>query len=137
MEVQLDPDFQRAHVWTEEKQIKYVEFVLRNGRSSRDIYWNCKGWMHTFEGPLVLVDGKQRIRAVQRFLSNEIPAFGHLYNQYEDRLTGVRADFIFHINNLKTRAEILQWYLDLNDGGVVHTKKELEKVQLLLQQELD
>jgi hypothetical protein len=26
----------------------------------------------------------------------------------------------------------LQWYLDLNDGGVVHTKEELDKVRGLL-----
>jgi len=28
----LDPDFQRAHVWTEDKQIAFVEFCLRGGQ---------------------------------------------------------------------------------------------------------
>ena len=28
-ELDLNPDFQRGHVWTEQQQIRYVEFVLR------------------------------------------------------------------------------------------------------------
>src|ERR1700749_4121131 len=27
----LEPDFQRGHVWTEEQRIRYVEYVLRGG----------------------------------------------------------------------------------------------------------
>lgn len=38
--LQLDPDFQRAHVWTEEQQIKFVEYALRGGVSGRDFYFN-------------------------------------------------------------------------------------------------
>jgi len=30
--VDLDPDYQRGHVWTEEQQIAYVEFKLRGGK---------------------------------------------------------------------------------------------------------
>lgn len=53
----LDPDFQRAHVWTEAKQIAYIEFVLRGGKSSRILYWNCSTWMRDFTSPIELVDG--------------------------------------------------------------------------------
>ena len=40
----LEPDFQRAHVWSKDKQIAYVEFCLREGKSSRDIYFNCPAY---------------------------------------------------------------------------------------------
>jgi hypothetical protein len=134
--LELDPDFQRAHVWTQEKQIRYIEFILRGGESSRTIYWNCPGWMDTYKGPMVLVDGKQRLEAVRAFLDNEIPAFGSVYSEWEPRLLRMaRAHFFFNINNLSTRAEVLQWYLDLNSGGVVHTDEELQKVRALLVQE--
>ena len=125
----LDPDFQRAHVWNDAKRTKYVEFILRGGQSSRDVYLNCSTWMASYSSPIVLVDGKQRIEAVRRFLSNQLPAFGHLFGEYEDRLRTVGPDFVFHVNNLKTRREVLQWYLDINSGGVVHTEKELKAVQ--------
>ena len=61
LNLDLDPDFQRAHVWSEYQQRKYVEFILQNGQSARDIYFNCDGWMGSFRGPFVLVDGKQRL----------------------------------------------------------------------------
>lgn len=47
----LDPDFQRAHVWDEYKQTRYVEYILRGGKSSKDLYFNCVGWMGNFKGP--------------------------------------------------------------------------------------
>lgn len=42
--LQLCPDFQRGHVWTEEQQIKYIEFVLRGGKSGKVIYLNNPSW---------------------------------------------------------------------------------------------
>ena len=35
--IDLDPDFQRAHVWAEAQQIAYVEYQLRGGISGKDI----------------------------------------------------------------------------------------------------
>ena len=130
----LDPDFQRAHVWTEQQQIRYIEYILRGGMSSRAIYLNCAGWGYSYEGPYVLVDGKQRLQAVRRFLANEIPAFGARIDEYTDKLH-MDYSFDWYINDLATRAEVLQWYLDLNSGGVVHTSDELAKVKTLLEQE--
>src|SRR5262245_21949911 len=79
----LDPDFQRAHVWTEPQQVRYVEFILRGGQSSRDILTNCVNWQSSLNniGPYELVDGKQRLAAVLRFLRNEIAIFGGNYHK--------------------------------------------------------
>lgn len=131
----LDPDFQRAHVWDETKQIRYVEFILRGGKSGKEIYFNHPNWGGTYKGEMVLVDGKQRLEAVRRFLRNEIPAFGTLLSDYKDKLPFMQCDFLININNLRTRAEVLQWYIDLNAGGVAHTDEEIEKVRALLRQE--
>jgi hypothetical protein len=136
--LELDPDFQRAHVWDENKQRRYVEYVLRGGKSSRTIYFNCATWMGTrttVESPVQLVDGKQRIEAVRAFLNGHITAFDSYIHEFEDNLPWMGTDFVFVVNDLKTRAEVLQWYLDLNSGGVVHTEEELEKVRKLLESE--
>jgi hypothetical protein len=133
--LELEPDFQRAHVWTEEQQIRYVEWVLRNGKSGREILWNCPGWQRNYDGPVVLVDGLQRITAARKFMNNEIPVFGSYCAEYTDRLHMIRADFIFYVNDLTTRAEVLQWYLDINSGGTAHTSNELDKVRELLKKE--
>lgn len=134
----LDPDFQRGHVWTQSQQIKYVEYILKRGHLSRDIIFNCPGWMEGVEGQMVLLDGKQRLQAARLFMSNELPVFKDIYRKdiTRDGKPMLRFPhqiaFTFHINDLETRAEILQLYLDINAGGVVHSDDELSKVRALL-----
>ena len=131
---QLCPEFQRGHVWTEEQQIAYVEFCLKGGKSGRDIYINFKGYHDSFSGPIVLVDGLQRITAVRKFMNSELPAFGIYYKDFEDEVS-MCSDYCFHwnVNNLNTDAEILEWYIQLNSGGTPHTKEEIERVKAMLE----
>lgn len=134
--LEINPDFQRGHVWDDAKQIAYVEHVLQGGQASNELRFNCVGWMNKYEGPMVLVDGLQRLTAVLRFLKDEIKAFGHTCSEL--RVPGIRQKaptdmcFYVYINDLPTRKEVLQWYLDLNTGGVIHTEEEIEKVKKLL-----
>lgn len=124
----MNPDFQRGHVWTEDQQIAYVEFLLRGGKSGRDIYFNHPGWMRNWKGDFVLVDGLQRITAFLRFLRNEIKAFGYLRKEFEDDLNFADPTFRVHINTLQTRAEVLRWYLEMNSGGTPHSQAEIDRV---------
>ena len=36
--LQMQPWFQRQHVWTEDQQVAYIEFFLKGGISGRDIF---------------------------------------------------------------------------------------------------
>lgn len=128
----LDPEFQRAHVWNEEKQQRYVEFILRGGRSATAIYWNCPDWDNGGMQQLVLVDGKQRMEAVRKFLKNELSIFDGKYAKDFQGRKPLNARFKFNVNNLKTQKKVLQWYLDINDGGIAHTTEEIEKVKTML-----
>ena len=83
----------------------------------------------------MLVDGKQRLEAVRAFLRDDIKAFRTKYSRYKDKLNIITNRFRFNINSLKTRAEVLQWYLEINAGGVVHSKEEIQKVRQLLKKE--
>lgn len=135
----LDPDFQRGHVWSELQQVRFVEFMLRGGRSGRVILFNQPGWTSgkiRRDEPMQLVDGKQRLQAARRFLANEIPAFGTLRRDFREPRVPRDVAFTFQVNDLKTRAEVLQWYLDINDGGVVHSDEEIARVRALLEEAL-
>ena len=126
---QLNPDFQRGYVWTEAQQIAFVEYLLKGGKAHRTIYFNHPNWMGSFKGDFVCVDGLQRITACVRFIKNEIKVFGKYYcKDFEDKLP-YDIDLIFNINNLKTKKEVLQWYLEMNTGGTVHTEAEINKVK--------
>lgn len=135
--LELIPDFQRGHVWTEKQQEKYVEFVLRGGESGLDIYFNHTKWNSWTEenmGWFVCVDGLQRLTACRKFMNNELKVLGYFHDEFEDKLSST-VRLRFHVNNLPTRREVLEWYLQINSGGTVHTEEELNRVAKLLEQE--
>lgn len=139
----MNPVFQRAHVWDDTKRSKYIEYLLRGGTSSRVIYFNCPQWRTAGDPQMVLVDGKQRLDAVVKFLHDDVTVFGGMrlsdftaqldeHGKPMPPITRVTQGLKFNVNDLPTWAEVLQWYLDLNDGGVVHTPTELTRVRELL-----
>ena len=122
----LNPEFQRGYVWTDQQKTNYVEFMLKGGNTGRDILFNCPFFVsdndYDEDDPIlnrmVIVDGKQRLSAVCGFLQNEVKAFGSYYKDFTGKLRTVNR-LNFHINELCTRKDILQWYLELNSGGTV------------------
>ena len=136
--LELNPDFQRGHVWTQEQQIAYVEFMLHHSNnmssiSGTDVYFNHPGWMTTWKGDYVCIDGLQRITAVRRFMRSEIPAYGTLFKDYEDpNWINFDPRFSIHIMKMQTREEILQWYIDFNSAGTQHSQDELNRVREMI-----
>jgi hypothetical protein len=134
----IDPDFQRAHVWTPDKQIAFMEYLFKGGQLSNRFLFNYPNWMgnmHSTTEIMVLVDGKQRLEAITQFLDNNLPVFGRVKEEWEDvKIACRRVQLDIYINDLTTRKEVLQWYIDLNAGGVVHTDEEIAKVKDLLKE---
>ena len=130
----LDCDFQRAHVWTDDQRTAFVEHLLRGGIGSNTIRFNCTGWrgQDSDMEPMVCVDGKQRLTACIKFLDDEIPAFGHYFSEFQDK-PNILCGLIFRVNDLPTRADVLRWYLEINRGGTQHTSREIRKVEQLLE----
>ena len=128
--VDLNPDFQRCHVWTREQQSKYIEFILRGGQSASVLYFNLDS-SRGEHGTLELVDGKQRLEAVKAWMSNEIPAFGYRRNQIT-KITNIVESFKINIAEMTSRADVLEWYLMINEGGTPHSSEELQRVHALL-----
>jgi len=134
----LTPDFQRGHVWTQEQQERWIEAVIRNAIavSGLLIQFNAPNWNHAGTGDLpdeiVCVDGLQRLTAMRRFLAGEILAFGRTAEQFKGTPFDIgRYRFRLAIHTFQTRAELLTYYLDLNAGGTPHPKKEIERVKAL------
>lgn len=147
---ELDPDFQRGHVWTEAQRIAYVEALIRKTTNGR-ILFNCPGWSFSCAGvqgdikanTMQIVDGLQRLTAVRRFMAGEFKVFA------SEDFDGLGVDDLrgtpFDVNRnsyylqiavyeFPTREELLAFYLRLNCGGSVHSPQEIERVKLLLAQ---
>jgi len=138
VKLEMNPDFQRGNVWTEYQQIKFVESILKGGaKNARVIYLNNPNWMRynyrKYED-FVCVDGLQRYTAIKRFINNEIKVFWYYYSEFEDSLR-MKHDMRININDLPTRKDVLQWYLQMNTGGTVHTEEEINRVKMLLEKE--
>ena len=138
MNLQLNPNFQRGHVWTEEQQIAWLEFFLRGGKTGRILYFNCPSWQGSVKdgeyNDFVCVDGLQRLTAIRKFMNGEIPVFGSYINEYEDKMSNTRNAIKVNVNNLKTEKEVLQWYVDMNAGGTPHTNEEIERVKKMIKE---
>jgi len=131
----LNPDFQRHHVWTMEQRIRYVEFTLQGGKSN-PIYFNHENWMRSGKGEMVIVDGKQRLTSLLMFLNNEFQVLKELdtegFGFYAREFDFIPNDIVIAINDLPTREKVLLWYLQINKGNVAHTVEEIEKVENIL-----
>lgn len=136
-ELQLNPDFQRGHVWSQDKQVAFMENVLR-GTAPFVIRFNCVGWnlkRPTDMNPhdVVCIDGLQRITALRAFMAGDFTVFGGFTAASLDKspFDLRRFRWTMDVFDIAKRVDLLQFYLDLNSGGVVHTAQELERVQAL------
>lgn len=132
----LFPDFQRGHVWRLNQQVKYLEFLLKAGQTNNVLYFNHPNWMGSFKGEFVIVDGLQRLTAILDFLNDKFPVFNNKYYSSDINLSN-HHNLRINVNNLKTRKEVLQWYLEINSNGTPHTEIEINKVKDLLKKEIE
>lgn len=135
--LQLNPNFQRGHVWTEQQQISYIEYFLKGGNSGNIMYFNNPSWHYRVKDgdycDYVCVDGLQRYTAISRFIHNEIKVFGSYYDEFIDkRFLRLNYTIKINVNDLKTEKEVLQWYVDMNAGGTPHTSEEILKVKSMI-----
>jgi len=141
--VELEPDFQRGHVWTPAQQVAFIENALRGvlDQAAYAIRFNAPAWQAEPTGDLPAtvqcVDGLQRLTAVRQFLAGDVRPFG----LHVDQLTGTpyrvagasnRFRFRVMVYTFQWRADLLQHYLDLNAGGTPHSADEIARVRGLL-----
>lgn len=132
------PKYQRAHVWTKAEQVAFVEHFLAKGEGGRIIYINRPSYKKLgTPGLYSLVDGLQRLTALQKFVKNELPVFGgYFLKDLDDAQFLLRERYItVRFNELDDYADVLKWYIQLNSTGRAHTVEEIEKVKSLLEKE--
>ncbi|MEQ6436230.1 DUF262 domain-containing protein [Comamonas sp. w2-DMI] len=138
---ELEPDFQRGHVWTLKQRVAFVESMIRKTAPNR-IMFNCPGWTRSTAGTgdipdntFQCIDGLQRLTTLRMFLAGEFTVFG------EAKLTAQslkgspfdlgRLRLQMAVYEFDSRADLLELYLDLNGGGTVHSQEELQRVRNL------
>lgn len=77
-----NPPYQRRSVWTDEKQSYFIDSILRNFPVP-PIFLHRKIDPDTGKTNFDVIDGKQRLTAIARFIDNQIPAANE-YGPAED-----------------------------------------------------
>ena len=98
---------------------------------SRDITWNCPGWLHSEwkPGDFTVLDGLQRMTTVMMWDNDELSVFGgYTKSQCINADAGTLKIRVVELS----RKECLQYYIDCNVGGTPHSDEEIACVRNLL-----
>ncbi len=139
----MNPEYQRGHVWSREQQVHFVENMLRGIVSTAGfvVQFNCPNWDNDkYAGDLPkgfqCVDGLQRTTAISEWVKGNIMPFGLSLTDIQGTTfmpkNNTRYRFKVAFYAFQTRQEIIQHYLDLNCGGTPHSPEEIARVRGLL-----
>ncbi len=84
----MSPPYQRQSIWTDEEQSFFIDSILKNFPIP-PIFLNESIDVETGKTKFSVVDGKQRLTSIIRFIDNEIPVASDAEDSFEDMgLTG-------------------------------------------------
>lgn len=146
-QLEMIPDFQRGLVWSEEKQIYFVECMLRNllPKSAYNLTFNMP---HFFNVPttvsknptkyrnLVCIDGLQRFTSIENFVLGKFKVFNNQVGIEDLRYTAFdlkNKTFTINVFEYDNTQDILNLYLNMNTGGIAHEDSEINRVKALLE----
>lgn len=140
--LELNPDFQRGHVWTADQQEHFIANCLRGvvAPSGFLIQFNCADWgdedaESDLPKGLQCVDGLQRFTAVTEFAKGNVKPFGFTAQELMGtQFSPKRIYMKVAIHSYTKRVDLLSHYLALNAGGTQHSDEEIERVRGLLAQ---
>lgn len=119
----LLPEWQRPFVWTDAQCISFIESAWRGvplGSYTINLRLGSR-----FDG--YLIDGQQRMRAIERYLDNEFTAFGFRWEQVTDTDRRVWR-MLVKFNCYETRSDdgeyLRDYYNLMNFGGTAHTEDQ-------------
>lgn len=139
----LNPDYQRDHVWTASQQQRYLGHVFEGGAQTAIFIQryrtdsNVPKGMEYLDCADEVIDGKQRLMAIYEFMKGCVGAElsdGRViwykdFDEVDRRGLNVQ---LSHVD--LSRSERLRFYLKLNRGGTVHSDDEIAKIRRLLEQ---
>jgi hypothetical protein len=122
------PPFQRPAVWSVPQSIRFIESAWLGVHLGTYVVNRCDefvgDYVHRTDG--WIIDGQQRLRAVQGYITDAFPVFGLLYgdlNQVETRRFA-SIPFAASVITEKDEGKLRVLYDILNFGGTAHTEDQ-------------
>ena len=116
------PDWQRGLVWTEAQSIRLIESLWLG----MNIGTFTVNYSPSYSGRLdrILIDGQQRMWALEQYLSDAFPVFGYRWGEVTEvdrRAFTLSRHFGSYITKSDDEAYLRGYYDLMNFGGVAHT----------------
>ena len=134
--VDMSPDYQRGNVWRPADDVALIHSIFQNIDIGRFVFVKLpflSGDLPLYE----ILDGKQRITALVNFKEGR---FQYRQKSYFDLCRRDQSHFnnytisMADVNNISI-VDKYKYFLKLNIGGKQHSKKHLEKVQRMLEEQ--
>lgn len=118
----LLPEWQRPFVWSEDQCVRLLESVWRGIPIGTYTINMCYG--SGFDG--YLIDGQQRMRAIEMYLEDAFPVFGYRWSEVTavDRRLFDVTPFPYYETRSKDEAYLKSYYNLMNFGGVAHSEDQ-------------
>ncbi|ALY07169.1 hypothetical protein VmeM32_00183 [Vibrio phage vB_VmeM-32] len=80
----------------------------------------------------VIVDGLQRMTAINDYLNDKIPAYGFLYSELlkeaRPRMIFNRLHLTVTVLTFESEREVVQFYIDIN-RGITHSNDDIKRAE--------
>lgn len=117
------PTWQRGLVWTEAQSISFIESVWR-GLPLGTYSYNRASYKSPNDN--LLIDGQQRLYAVERYISDHFPVFGLLWSELDkiDHRYFDMTPFGAFVTTTEDEAYLRSYYDLMNFSGTAHRDDE-------------
>lgn len=118
------PPWQRDLVWTLEQKVSFIESAWR-GINLGTYTYNQSDIGDPLDN--LLIDGQQRMNAIQCYLSDFFPVFGCRWSEttvVDKRVWGMTTIFGSYVTETKNEAYLRSYYDLTNFGGTAHKATE-------------
>lgn len=131
--VDMNPDYQRDHVWELSDKISLIDSIMNNSDIGKFLF-NRRDYVDA-ETPLYeIIDGKQRVSAILEFIEDRFEYKGlkfsqmHLRDQHQIKGKVVN---IAEVQN-STKEQLINLFIKVNTSGRIMSKDHLDKVRKML-----
>lgn len=120
----LLPTWQRPLVWTEAQKVAFLESAWRGVNLGTYTYNQA-----AIDSPYdhLLIDGQQRLHAIECYLNDEFPVFGWHWSEVtliDRRMWEMSIHFHSYVTETEDEAYLRGYYNLMNFGGVAHKETE-------------
>lgn len=117
------PEWQRPFVWTREQCVKLVESVWLGIDIGTYTFNRHHGRAEIDD---LLIDGQQRMKAIEMYLDNAFPVFGYRWNEITavDQRAFSNRHFHCYITESSDEKYLRDYYNMMNFSGTAHKESE-------------